>query len=266
MTTEENVMQSYPLVITDPDTRYLAAFAKLYQLYYDCDEVTVIQNQYYNNHLVRIKQGKEEVFFPWLEFLIFEIVDLVNALHVETEGVLRRVVDPQDILKKTSFEALWEQLDDWASDLSLEIFDDDDEQNVCYVYKMFKNVEFFADKNKCMPKDYAVNLKKMQKEIDVYYAENLFFVDNSEEPGDGPGEDEDDNDCEINAGVLEKNIIPGTTYPEKTLELMAANGSISEEDDYKEDLNDDDDSEEDFGDRIELTEIKPLDDGIYTGT
>jgi len=167
-------LPAYPLILDIEDEKYLTVFAKMYQLYYSLEHVEIVYSSITGNHYVEITENDLSTSFSWFEFVLFEITGLINSIITETTGIYKKHSDPKDLLIKLDFEALWEHLDDWVSDLSITDFEEDPSgSNIDYVYKMFKCTEHYVDTMKTMPDDFSDNYINLVVAIDEYFAEHL---------------------------------------------------------------------------------------------
>ena len=199
---EDSVFPSYALVLDNVSVKYLTTYLKMYQLYYSIDASQVFENTVYKNHFVRLKiYPAEETVYSWMEFMMYEVVDLVNNLHTITDGVYTTAIRVEDFLKSLNFELFWEQLEDWAEYLSLDDFKDGSTPNIEYVYKFFKCTEHWLEKNKTLPVMHKETLEKLKVDIDEYYATYIM----KDSPGEEEPEENTEDDSEINVGG-----IPGT--------------------------------------------------------
>ena len=165
------VLPSYPMVLVKEDIRYVLAFCKMYQAYYTLPDVKLINSKHFGNHFIEITENEGiAVSFSWLEFVLFEIVGFINTIITESNGVYKKAVDSADLLIKMDFEALWEQIEDWASDLSLEDFQEAyTTTHLDYVFKIFKCTEHYITVHKEMPKELPDELDELCKMTDEYY-------------------------------------------------------------------------------------------------
>jgi hypothetical protein len=195
-TLNETLFPSYPLILDNDNQKYMLSLLKMYQLYYSIEVATLQYHAVHENHYVRLENEDKTVIYSWYEFLLYELIDLINLIHTETEGVYTKVVSNIDLLHNLDFEILWENIDDWAQDLSLDSFDQENDTNVEYVFKFFKGVEYYTTKNSRMPISYPTKLTQLTIEVDEYYGANVFFQENGKE--------------EINTGVTQTAPIPLT--------------------------------------------------------
>lgn len=209
-----DLLPSCPLILNDEDQRYMLAFVKMYQLYYSLDSAELAYNILHENHYVKLEEGDKVSYYSWLEFLLFEVLDLINGVHTETVGTYTKVVSVDDIFKKIDFEMLWEQLDDWAQDLSIDYFDEDDTGNVDYIYKFYKATEHYTTVHKKMPGKHPLEFKDLCVRTDEYMA--AFVNENS-------GESFSEN--EIDTGVPANTIIiptlPVSVTPQNLSDVLA---------------------------------------------
>jgi len=253
METGKLTIPSYPLVLTGDDIGYIKVFAKMYQLYHSLDRVVIVEHAYFKNYVISITEGTESITYNWLEFLLFEIVDLINVIHTETEGVYKRIVCAEDLFKKIDFEMLWENLEDWCADLILADFGElEEDSNVEYVFKMFKCTEHYITKNKKMVIHHKTSFNELRKDVDEYYSK---FI--GENPGVTIIKKEEE---EINTGV-----IPGTIFPKLKLPMTTDRTVVVGDEPNDSIVPEVEDTPEDVKIKAELTDIKITTDGIYHG-
>ena len=182
------MLPSYPLVLVGDEIGYMYVFAKMYQIYHKIEEVRFIDSDLFGNHYIEIDTEEDGVItYPWLEFLLFEVTDLVNDLYTESTGLHTLQVKAEDVLKNPDFQAMWEHFEDWSSDiLAADIGEDDTPTYIEYLYKLFKCTEAYVTENKSMPTIYEDKLDSLERDIDEYYAKNFdeFIIKPTEKEGD----------------------------------------------------------------------------------
>jgi len=237
---DSQALPSYPVMLTEDDSKILLLLVKIYQIYYGINEVRLIEHKQHDNFYVHLTHDNESTIFPWFEFVLFEIPSLINVLYTEIEGTYSKEMDEADLLKKLDFLTIVESLDNWSADLTTDSFQDDGTINVEYVYKLFICSKDYKKRKGDYPDTQKVYMETLIESIDDYYKENIFFED-------------DDDDDEIDPGVLQMHneIVDGEEQEEENNQEEEVVDEVVEEN----------------GDKIvvKLSKKKYLENGLYRG-